>query len=207
MLQLIGMLDSPYVRRTAITLHLLGIPFASKSISVFRGIEEFKRYNPVVKAPTLVLPDGAALMDSSLIIDHAETLAGPARSLWPAAPAERLRALRLTGLALAACDKAVQLVYERELRPAEKSHAPWVERVQGQLQSAWTLLEDELRSAPAPAAAGGQPIGQAGLSIAVAWYFTQALLPGALPASQFPVSAALSAQAEALAAFAAWPHH
>ena len=113
MLQLIGMLDFPYVRRTAITLHLLGIPFASKSISVFRGIEEFKRYNPVVKAPTLVLPDGAALMDSSLIIDHAETLAGPARSLWPAAPAERLRALRLTGLALAACDKAVQLVYER----------------------------------------------------------------------------------------------
>ena len=48
MLQLIGMLDSPYVRRTAITLHLLGIPFASKSISVFRGIEEFEK--PVIAA-------------------------------------------------------------------------------------------------------------------------------------------------------------
>ncbi len=207
MLQLIGMLDSPYVRRTAISLHLLGVPFESRPISVFRGIEEFKRYNPVVKAPTLVLPDGAALMDSSLIIDHAETLAGPARSLWPAAPDERLRALRLTGLALAACDKAVQLVYERELRPAEKSHAPWVERVQGQLGAAWTLLEDELRSTPAPAAAGGQPIGQAGVSIAVAWHFTEALLPGALPPAQFPVCAAFSAQAEALEAFTAWPHH
>ena len=79
--------------------------------------------------------------------------------------------------------------------------------MQGQLQSAWPLLEDELLSAPAPAAAGGQPIGQAGLSLAGAWYFAQALLPGAVPASQFPVSAALSAQAEALAAFAAWPHH
>ena len=148
MLQLIGMQDSPYVRRTAITLHLLGIPFASKSISVFRGIEEFKRYNPVVKAPTLVLPDGAALMDSSLIIDHAETLAGPARSLWPAAPAERLRALRLTGLALAACEKAVQIVYERGLRPAEKLHQPWVDRVTGQLLAAFGALEAEWQRQP-----------------------------------------------------------
>lgn len=66
-----------------------------------------------------------------------------------------------------------------------------------------SLIIDHADTLAGPA--GGQPIGQAGLGIAVAWYFTGAQLPGALPALQFPVSAALSAQAEALEAFAVWP--
>ncbi|MGO2458410.1 glutathione S-transferase N-terminal domain-containing protein [Vibrio casei] len=55
MMQLIGMLDSPYVRRVAICLKLLEIEFEHHAISVFRGFEQFKAINPVVKAPTLVL--------------------------------------------------------------------------------------------------------------------------------------------------------
>ncbi len=35
-MQLIGMLDSPYVRRVAISLRLLGLPFEHRPISVFR---------------------------------------------------------------------------------------------------------------------------------------------------------------------------
>ena len=53
-MKLIGMLDSPYVRRTAISLQLLGVPFEHQSLSVFRTYDEFRRINPVVKAPTLV---------------------------------------------------------------------------------------------------------------------------------------------------------
>ncbi|MFS2055313.1 glutathione S-transferase, partial [Variovorax sp. CT11-76] len=134
-MQLVGMLDSPYVRRTAVSLRLLGIPFEHRSLSVFSTFEQFRAINPVVKAPTLVLDDGAVLMDSTLIVEYAEFLAG--RSLWPAEAAARLRALRLTGLALAACEKTVQIVYERNLRPAEKLHQPWVDRVLGQLLAAY----------------------------------------------------------------------
>lgn len=206
MMQLIGMLDSPFVRRTAISLQLLGLPFESRPVSVFRQVEEFRRFNPVVKAPTLVLSDGTALMDSNLILQHAEALAGPTCSLWPAATAEHTRALRLTGLALAACEKAVQLVYERELRPVERRHAPWTERVHGQMLAAWKELEAELEQAALPQPAGGQPVDQAGLTIAVAWYFTQQVLPGALSDQDFPRQADHSARAEALPAFAAWPH-
>jgi len=205
-MQLIGMLDSPFVRRTAISLQLLGLSFQSRPISVFRQMDEFRRFSPVVKAPALVLDDGTALLDSNLILQHAEALAGPAHSLWPAAPAERVRALRLTGLALAACEKAVQLVYERELRPADKRHAPWTDRVQGQMLAAWAAIEAEMRAVALPGGARGQPIGQAGLTIAVVWHFTQALLPGLVPAPHFPLQAAHSAQAEALPVFAAWPH-
>lgn len=141
-MQLIGMLDSPYVRRAAISLRLLGLAFEHRSVSVFSTFEQFQAINPVVKAPTLVCDDGTPLMDSTLIIDHAESIAG--RSLMPAGGAERLHALRVLGLALAACEKTVQIVYERKLRPPEKQHAPWVDRVRGQLAAAYAGLEAEI---------------------------------------------------------------
>ena len=119
-MQLIGMLDSPYVRRVAISLRLLGIPFEHRSISVFSTFEQFRKINPVVKAPSLVCDDGEVLMDSTLILEYAEALAASNRSLMPTNLAERQHALRAIGLALAACEKTVQIVYERNLRPPEK---------------------------------------------------------------------------------------
>ncbi len=65
-MQLIGMLDSPYVRRVAISLEILGVPFKHEAVSVFNTFEQFRSINPVVKAPTLVCEDGEILMDSSL---------------------------------------------------------------------------------------------------------------------------------------------
>ena len=47
-MKLIGMLDSPYVRRVAISLHLLGVKFEHPSLSVFRRFDAFSRINPVV---------------------------------------------------------------------------------------------------------------------------------------------------------------
>jgi glutathione S-transferase len=70
MMRLIGMLDSPYVRRVAISLTAVGIPFEHEPLSVFRTYKEFEAINPVVKAPTLVLDDGTVLMESSLILEY-----------------------------------------------------------------------------------------------------------------------------------------
>jgi len=200
-MQLIGMLDSPYVRRVAVSLHLLEIPFTHRPISVFSGFDAFGQLNPVVKAPTLVFDDGATLMDSSLILQCVEAEAG--RSLIPSDPAERRRAFRIVGLALAACEKTVQIVYERNLRPPDKQHAPWVERVGGQLHAAYALLEQELAAAPLPV----QPsiLTQAGVSAAVAWAFTRMMLPERVDAAAHPALCDLSAAAEQLAAFKAAP--
>jgi glutathione S-transferase len=70
-MQLIDLFDSPYVRRVAISLRLMGIAFEHRPISVFRGFDEFARINPVVKAPSLVCDDGEVLMDSTLILEYA----------------------------------------------------------------------------------------------------------------------------------------
>lgn len=202
-MKLIGMLDSPYVRRVAVSLQLLGLRFEHQSLSVFRGFEEFTRINPVVKAPTLVCDDGEVLVESQLILEYAEALARPC-TLVPADPHALQHVLRLVGLALVACEKSVQIVYERGLRPAEKQHAPWVARVTGQVLAAYDALDREIARRPPGVTLA--TIDQAGVSTAVAWHFTQQMIPDVVPAARYPQLAAYSAMAEALPPFAAAPH-
>lgn len=199
-MQLIGMLDSPYVRRVAICLKLLEIEFEHRAISVFSSFDRFKAINPVVKAPTLVLADGQILMDSSLILEYAAGIAPSGRALLPNQGAARLNALQLNGLALAACEKTVQIVYEQQLRPQEKQYQPWLDRVQGQLLAAYAELEKQLlQSAASPF------MGSAEVSVAVAWSFTQLMLPGQISDEQHPTLAAFAAQAEQHPAFISTP--
>ena len=84
---LVGMLDSPYVRRVAIAGTILGVPFEHRSVSVFRHMDRFREINPLVKAPSLVADDGTVLMESQLILQHLEDVAG--RSLRPREPATK----------------------------------------------------------------------------------------------------------------------
>jgi glutathione S-transferase len=197
-MRLIGMLDSPYVRRVAVTARLLDLPFKHEPVSVFRHYDAFAAINPVVKAPSLVTDDGVVLMESGLIIEHLERLAG--RSLGPPDVADHARAQRILGLALAACEKTVSLVYEFNLRPEDKHHAPWIDRVRGQSAQAWRLLEAEL-AAPPPAFEGSQ----AWLTSAVVWTFAVRTLPDSVDAAACPHLAALTARAEATPAFLATP--
>jgi len=202
-MKLIGMLDSPYVRRVAISLQLLGIGFEHQSLSVFGGFDEFQRINPLVKAPTLICDDGDVLIDSTLILQYAEAIAGLGRSLMPTDTDELRHSLRVIGLALAACEKSVQIVYERKLRPTEKQYAPWLDRVTGQLLAAYDALESAFRDQAQ--AVAGKTIDQAGITTAVAWKFTQEMLPEVVPAASYRSLQTFSDSAEALPPFAAAP--
>lgn len=201
-MRLIGMLDSPYVRRTAVSLKLMGLPFRHEPVSVFRHHDAFAAINPVVKAPTLVLDDGTVLMDSTLILAHLEPLAPAARRLTPTDPGARARAQRIVGLALAACEKAVQIVYEHELRPPEKRHQPWLDRVRGQLLAACRLLEDEI--GVADGWLFGRPL-HADVTAAVAWRFIQERIAAVVDGGAHPALARLSGRAESLPEFRSTP--
>lgn len=202
-MKLIGMLDSPYVRRTAISLQVMGISFEHQPLSVFNDFAEFQAINPVVKAPTLIFESGELLMDSSVILQYAESAVPASRRLMPASGEEFRLALQIIGFALAACEKAVQLVYERNLRPLEKQHQPWVERVSVQLQAACENLEHTLASSGfelTPAV-----LNQPFITSAVVWQFIQSMLPKVIPAIDFPRLQALSNHAECLPEFLAFP--
>ncbi|MGF7130383.1 glutathione S-transferase [Paraburkholderia sp. EB58] len=202
-MQLIGMLDSPYVRRVAISLAVLGLPFEHRSVSVFRHFDEFAKINPAVKAPTLVEDDGTVLMESTLILDHIDRKVQPARRLMPEEAGARLQALNLIGFGLAATEKAMQTVYERNLRPQEFQFEPWVERVQKQMHAAYAELETRL--AGRDGWLFGERLMQPDITIAVAWRFTQFMLPGVLDAARYPALAVFSERAEALPVFIGAP--
>lgn len=208
-MQLIGMLDSPFVRRVAVSMQLLGLEFEHRALSVFGDFEAFAAINPVVKAPTLRTDTGVVICDSGVILDHVARIAsagGGAVRLEPDGIAAHARAQRLVGLALAASEKAVQLVYEERLRPAERRHGPWVERVQRQLAAALAAVEADLAGAgePSPWLFGAAPM-QADVSLAVAWRFVRETRPRLADPAAHPHLARLSDAAEATAAFRAWP--
>jgi hypothetical protein len=57
-----------------------------------------------------------------------------------------------------------------------------------------------------PGKASSAAINQAGVSIAVAWYFTQQTTPDVVAAAKFPILQAFSATAERLPEFLAAPY-
>jgi len=199
-MRLIGLFDSPYVRRVAISLRAMGLPFDHEPLSVFRDFDRFAAVNPIVKAPTLIADDGTMLIDSTLILDYLDRVALPGRRLVPEDPAAFLASQRIIGLALAACEKTVQIVYENKLRPAEKQHRPWLDRVEGQLLAAYDLLEAAYAAMPA-----ATRLMQADITAAVAWRFTAGVLPGVIAPARCPALAALSAEAEARPEFLSVP--
>lgn len=200
-MQLIGMLDSPYVRRVAIALIVAKVPFTHRPISLFRQIDEFSKINPLLKAPTLVTDDGAALMDSNVILDYLASSHPRVAALTPSRAPERLRALRATGLALTVMEKAVQRHYERALRPAEKRHEPWVDRVMGQLTAGLRALDAEL---PKSGWISGE-LGLGDITAVCAFGFTQSVLADLVETSRYHNLGEFRARAEALEPFRAAP--
>ena len=148
MMRLMGMLDSPFVRRVAISLELLGVPFAHESVSVFSTFQKFQGINP------------------------------------------------------AACEKAAQYIYERNLRPAALQFEPWLVRVTGQLQAACAGLEMQVVNYPA---LFSTPRSQAVITTAIAWQFTQSMVAELVPATSHPALVALSARMENTLEFLKYP--
>ena len=201
-MQLVGMLDSPYVRRVAVAMLLVGTPFRHRSISLFRQVDAFGALSPLLKAPSLVLDDATAIVDSSVILEYLAALSPALRARTPGASANPALAAHVTGAALTVCEKAVQLYYEHHLRaPGERSES-WLARVRRQLDAGLAQLE---RAAPREGWLTGE-LGLADITAVCAVGFVRGALSDAVDVAACPALLAYAARAEALPAFRAAPH-
>ena len=138
---LIGQFDSPFVRRVGVALTLYDMTFEHRPWSVFGDGDKIAPFNPLRRVPTLVLDHGEVLIESVVILDALDEIAGAARALAPAAGAARRRALKVCALASGLADKAVSLVYETVLHDATSD--VWTERCRSQIRAVLGALESD----------------------------------------------------------------
>lgn len=144
---LIGMFDSPFVRRVAVSMRLLGMAYEHRNWSVGKDFDRIREYSPLGRVPTLVLDSGEALTESAIVLDYLDELAGPAHRLLPVSGDARRHAQRIMAFATGGAEKAVAQVYEGAWRPKEKWHQPWVDRCNTQMHGALGELEKACTSA------------------------------------------------------------
>jgi glutathione S-transferase len=167
---LIGMYDSPFVRRVAVSMNLLRMDFEHRNWSVGKDFELIRQFNPLGRVPTLVQPDGETLFESGAILDFLDEQAGAERALVPRGGEARREALKIMGIATGAAEKGVMQVYESAFRPPEKRYRPWVERCHTQMHAALAEL-DRISQARAGDWLIGNRLTQADISSACAYTF------------------------------------
>lgn len=205
-MQLIGSSLSPFVRRVAVSLNQLGIPFESESFSVFAKPAAVRKYNPVVRVPTLVLDDGEALVDSAAILDEIDQMVGPRRALMPAKSPARRQAMKLTAIAIGATEKAVASFYEGRFHPPEKVHQPWIEHNDGQAVGGFAYLNRIAKGlGEGEWLAGTAKLSQADITAAVGFGFANKVRPALNLPRRMPALAKFARRMEALPAFQAAP--
>jgi len=195
---LIGLYDSPFVRRVAVAMRIYGMDYEHRPWSVFRDPEKIAPYNPLKRVPTLVADDGFVLIESAAILDWLDEQAGPGRALIAPSGPERRHALKVCALASGLADKAVALVYERAVH--DRSTPVWIERCRGQIEGALDALEAD-RAARDGAWWFGDRINHADIITGCVLRFVAEAHPGAFDGRRWPALARHAETCEALPEF------
>ena len=182
---LVGQYDSPYTRRVAISLQVLGIPYEHDTRSVFGDFDSMRTTNPLGRIPSLILDSGEALIDSAAILDHIDEMVGPQRALLPPSGKARRDALQRIALANGAVDKIGGGVnYETLIRPSQYRWPEWIARCTTQGLGALAALDAlEWRDTP---------IDQAQITTACAVDYIQVTNPDIAPMGRYPKLDALT---------------
>ena len=196
---LVGRYASPFVRRVAVTMQWVAMPYEHKVLSTAKDAEAIKQYNPMAKVPVLLMDNGEHLIESTAIIETVLEMT-PGQRLLPASGAARRHILQHCAIMTNTLDKAVQAIYEPVKRPAEKVHEPFLEGLRGQIHAGLVMLESVAMRGDLP---GDSNATLADLTIAVGWRFLNKTAPTVAQVKDFPLLAAHSARCEAMPAFLA----
>jgi glutathione S-transferase len=177
---LVGQYDSPYARRVAISLMVLGIAYEHDTRSVFGDFESMLKTNPLGRIPSLLLDDGTVLIDSAAILDFLDESVGPRRALIPPSGLARREALQRIALACGAVDKiGGGANYERLIRPERYRWPEWIARTTTQGLGAVAAME----RLDWP---DGAPLDQARITAGCALDYIRVTAPELMPEGRYP---------------------
>jgi glutathione S-transferase len=205
-MKLIGIYLPPFVRRVAVSLNALKVPFELEEVFVFGEPDVVRHYNPLVRIPILVLDDGAKLVESAAILDEIDHMISPELRLTPSSNPLRRRVAQTTAIALACAEKAQWAFYEDRVRPAEKVHAPWIEHNDRQVLGGFGQLNAAAAQIDHNGWIAGTPnLSQADVTTTVSYTFAKLARPNLQLADRFPQLACFAERCESLPAFLSAP--
>jgi glutathione S-transferase len=139
-MKLIGSLTSPFVRKIRIMLAEKALPYEFVTEDVWSAASDIQSLNPLGKVPSLVLDDGRAVFDSSVIVEVLEGLQ-PAPPLLPTDWSARCDARVLEAIGDGIADAAVAMLLEARFHPADHKSQAWIDRQIGKLMVSCAYLD------------------------------------------------------------------
>jgi glutathione S-transferase len=205
-MKLIGNYLSPYVRRVAVSLNAMGMSFELERVYVFKSPEEVRKYNPLVRIPTLILESGEVLVESYAILDAIDQITESEHRLTPPSGSERRHVMKVTALGIGSIEKAQWAFYEGRFRPEEKIHEPWIKHNEEQVLSGLGYLSDLAQKAGDNGwLAGTERMSQADITAVVAYSFAEVVRPALGIAERLPYLARFADRCETLKIFSDAP--
>jgi glutathione S-transferase len=196
-MKLVGQLDSPFVRRAAVSLLHYGMEFDLVSLSVFDDFDEILSMNPLGRVPFLILDSGEVILNSQSIIEFGEATAD--RRLLPRDEPHRSMVQRIDDVAVGLMEKSVELRTETVHKITEARDVAWKKRLERQIDSCLTWLE---RLEPSQWFYADQ-MTRADVSVAIGFTNLAHKFPALVPAGRYPRLAQHCKNAEALPLFSA----
>jgi glutathione S-transferase len=142
-MKLFGSPGSPFARKVRIVLEEKGIPHEYIAGRPSAPDSPIPQFNPLGKVPTLVLDDGRAIYDSSVIVDYLDAQKREP-ALIPVALDERIEVKRWEALGDGIAEATVNINHEYR-EPKEKQRAPaWFERQRQKIDRGLAVMEKDL---------------------------------------------------------------
>jgi len=146
-MKLLGSVTSPYVRKVRIVMAEKKLDYELVLDDVWSADSKIQQSNPLGKVPCLVMEDGAAMFDSSVIAEYLDTLT-PVGKLLPANSSRERAAVKCwEALADGVLDAAVLVRLERQ-RPTAQQSADWIRRQHGKVQAGLKAMAAGLGETP-----------------------------------------------------------
>jgi glutathione S-transferase len=195
-MKLVGSKTSPYVRKIRVLMAEKQLPFDFVEDNVWAADTRVPQWNPLIKVPALVLDDGEALFDSSVIAEYVDSL--PGVSFIPGAVRERVRVRCDEALGDGIADAGILIFLERK-RDAARQDPAWIARQESKIRSGVAALS---RSIAAKPGSGARRMTLGDIACGCALFWLEFRLPE-LRWRDDPVLKAWAENLEARASFAA----
>jgi glutathione S-transferase len=154
---------SPFARKVRIAAIALGLSDRIEIVPADTSdpADILRTQNPLGKIPTLVLENGRALYDSTVILEYLDFLAGGGKII-PTGP-ERFETLTRATLADGVADAAILRIYEQRWREDSARSARWLDHQSGKIARGLAALDAD------PPQAGAADVASISLACALGY--------------------------------------